>query len=292
MHGYFGDVVTAMITPFDTDGSLNVTEAQNLAKHLTENGSEGLVLSGTTGESPTLNKDEKIALFKEVKDAVGPNVKVLAGTGSYDTAESIELTRAAEKVGVDGIMLVTPYYNRPPQAGLIKHFRAIAGAVTLPVMLYNIPIRTAVNVEPASIIELSKTENIVAVKEASGNFGAVSDIDRETDEDFQIYSGQDEWTLAMMALGATGVVSVTSHVVGKEIKSMIAKMKAGAAEEAKAIHNRLMPIFKALFITTNPIMVKAAVRELGFEPGPVRLPLIEATSDQINELKKVLELYR
>ncbi|MDP3013783.1 MAG: 4-hydroxy-tetrahydrodipicolinate synthase [Candidatus Subteraquimicrobiales bacterium] len=285
----FGEVLTAMVTPFKNDSSVDYDKAQELADYLINNGSDGLVISGTTGESPTLTSEEKLNLFKVVKEAVGNKASVIGGTGNYSTKESVELTRKAEKTGIDGCMLVGPYYNKPPQEGLFKHFKTIAESTSLPVIVYNVPSRTACNIEAETTIKLSVIENIVAVKEASGNLEQIGKISKETADDFLIYSGDDSMTLPILALGGTGAISVASHVVGKEIKEMITEYKKGNLTKAKDIHLKLMPLFKALFMTTNPIMVKAAVRLKGIDVGALRLPLIEATDDQIAKLKKVME---
>ncbi len=285
----FGNVLTAMVTPFKDDLSVDYEKAQELALYLIENGSDGLVISGTTGESPTLTSEEKLNLFKTVKDAVGNKATVIGGTGNYCTNESIELTKKAEKTGINGCMLVGPYYNKPPQEGLFRHFKAIAENTSLPVIVYNVPSRTACNIEAETIIRLSAIKNIVAVKEASGNFEQIAKISQETDDDFLIYSGDDSMTLPILALGGTGVISVASHVAGKEIAEMIKGYKNGNVSKAKDLHLKLMPLFKALFMTTNPIMVKAAVNLKGLNVGGLRLPLISATEEQINKLKKVME---
>ncbi|MDI6891563.1 MAG: 4-hydroxy-tetrahydrodipicolinate synthase [Actinomycetota bacterium] len=284
----FGEVLTAMVTPFNPDLSANYDRAQELAVYLIENGSNGVVVSGTTGESPTLTPDEKIELFKLVKEAVGNKGKIIAGTGYNCTSESIELTRRAEKVGVDGCMLVGPYYNKPPQEGLYQHFQMIAESTSLPVIIYNVPSRTACNIEAETVIRLSAVENIVAVKEASGNLDQVSKISTRTPDNFRIYSGDDSLTLPILAIGGDGVISVASHVAGKEIKEMVRSYKEGNIEKACEIHLTLSPLFEALFMTTNPIMVKSAVKLKGIDVGGLRLPLVDATRDQIEKLEKVM----
>ncbi|HAW59933.1 MAG TPA: 4-hydroxy-tetrahydrodipicolinate synthase [Actinobacteria bacterium] len=285
----FGEVLTAMVTPFNPDLSVNYGRAQELAVHLIENGSDGVVVSGTTGESPTLTPDEKIELFKFVKEAVGSKGKVIAGTGYNCTSESIELTHRAEKVGVDGCMLVGPYYNKPPQEGLYRHFKMIAESTLLPVIVYNVPSRTACNIEAETVVKLSAVKNIVAVKEASGNLDQVSKISAGTPNDFRIYSGDDSLTLPILAIGGDGVISVASHVAGKEIKEMVRSYKNGDVEKAREIHLILSPLFKALFMTTNPIMVKSAVKLKGIDVGSLRPPLVGATREQIEKLEKVMK---
>ncbi|MEW6425308.1 MAG: 4-hydroxy-tetrahydrodipicolinate synthase [Bacillota bacterium] len=284
----FGRVLTAMVTPFDKDMAVNYDLARKLARHLAESGSDGLVVAGTTGESPTLSKEEKIELFRVIVEEVGGQAIVLAGTGSYDTAGSAALTQAAEKVGVDGVMLVAPYYNKPSQEGLYQHFKTIAKSTNLPVLLYNIPGRTGVNMLPATVARLAEIDNIVAIKEAAGSMDQVSELRRLLPDHFAIYSGDDSLTLPMLSLGARGVVSVAAHVVGPRIKEMVNAFMAGNVTLATQIHLQLYPIFKGLFITTNPVPVKAALNMLGQQVGPPRLPLVEATPAEKESVKKVL----
>ncbi|MEW6273617.1 MAG: 4-hydroxy-tetrahydrodipicolinate synthase [Bacillota bacterium] len=284
----FGRVLTAMVTPFDKDMAVNYDLARKLARHLAESGSDGLVVAGTTGESPTLSKEEKIELFRVIVEEVGGQAIVLAGTGSYDTAGSVALTQAAEKVGVDGVMLVAPYYNKPSQEGLYQHFKTIAKSTNLPVLLYNIPGRTGVNMLPATVARLAEIDNIVAIKEAAGSMDQVSELRRLLPDHFAIYSGDDSLTLPMLSLGARGVVSVAAHVVGPRIKEMVNAFMAGNVTLATQIHMQLYPIFKGLFITTNPVPVKAALNMLGQQVGPPRLPLVEATPAEKESVKKVL----
>lgn len=285
----FGEVVTAMVTPFKEDGSINLAGVKKLARHLIDHGSDGLLVLGTTGESPTLTYGEKISVLEAVLETVGGEVPVIAGTGSYSTAQSIEFSREAEKLGVDGIMLVTPYYNKPPQEGLYLHFKSIAESVTLPVMLYNVPGRTSRNIDPETVARLAEVENIVAIKEASGNMDQVTMIACLTPEDFSIYSGDDSMTLPILSVGGCGVVSVASHLVGDEIKEMIRAYKQGNVERARKINQRLYRLFKALFITTNPIPVKTALKIQGIDIGPVRKPLCEMNSPDREKLSKVLK---
>ncbi|ABO50458.1 dihydrodipicolinate synthase [Desulforamulus reducens MI-1] len=285
----FGRVITAMVTPFHPDMSVNYTQAKKLSRYLVENGSDGLVVSGTTGESPTLNKDEKIQLFKAVVEEVGGQATVIAGTGSYDTASSIILTKEAEKVGCDGVMLVAPYYNKPSQEGLYQHFRTIAECTSLPVMLYNIPGRTGINVLPATVERLAKdVPNIVAIKEAAGDINQVSELRRILPEDFIIFSGDDSLTLPMLSLGCKGIVSVAAHIAGKQIQEMIDAFTSGNTTLAANLHKELFPIFKGLFITSNPVPVKAALNLKGLAVGGVRLPLVEATAKEIETVKNIM----
>lgn len=288
MRGRFGDLITAMVTPFDKEGKLDLEAAQKLAAWLVEQRSEGLVLAGSTGEGPTLNDEEKIALWKAVVEAVGKRASIIANSGTYDTAHSIHLTKEAEKAGVDAILAVTPYYNRPPQNGLSAHFRAIAGATGLPVILYDIPIRTGRKIEHPTLIELASVDNIVGVKDAVGDPQGVARLIAEAPGDFQIYSGNDADTLPWLSVGAVGVIAVASHIVGPQMSEMIERFHSNDPETARKIHLELMPVFDAMSITTNPIPVKAALELIGQEVGAPRLPLPEATKDQKNELKKVM----
>ncbi|TMJ09724.1 MAG: 4-hydroxy-tetrahydrodipicolinate synthase [Bacillati bacterium ANGP1] len=285
----FGQVITAMVTPMDRALAVDYDRAAALAKRLVEAGSDGLVVSGTTGEAPTLTDDEKIRLFRTVREAVGPRAKVIAGTGTYDTAHSIHLTREAERAGCDGVLLVNPYYNKPSQEGLYRHFKTVAESTSLPVMLYNIQGRTSVNCEPATIARLAEVPNIVAVKEASGSLDQMSQIRKLTRPEFLLYSGDDSLTLPLLAVGGTGVVSVASHLTGREIKAMIQAFQAGDIRQAQALHFRLWPLFKVLFITTNPVPVKAALALSGFDVGGLRLPLVDATAKEREAIGAVLK---
>jgi 4-hydroxy-tetrahydrodipicolinate synthase len=285
----FGRVITAMVTPFADDGSVNYEVAEKLAVHLVENGSDGLVLCGTTGESPTLSWSEEYELFKVVKQAVGSKAKILAGTGSNSTSEAIAATTKAAKLDLDGSLQVVPYYNKPPQAGLYQHFKAIAEACPdLPIMLYNVPGRTSCNLEPDTVANLAKINNIVAIKEASGNLEQACQIRCLTDPDFAIYSGEDALTLPLLTVGSVGVVSVASHLVGKQMQSMIEAFVKGDNSQATAIQMQLFPLFKALFMTTNPIPVKTALNLQGWNVGKLRPPLRELQLDLLEYLKTVL----
>ncbi|MCS6831795.1 MAG: 4-hydroxy-tetrahydrodipicolinate synthase [Armatimonadota bacterium] len=287
----WGPVVTAMVTPFNENMEVNYDAAQALAELLVQTGSTGLVVSGTTGESPTLSHEEKVTLFRKVKEAVGKRAAVLAGTSTYDTAESVHLSQEAERAGVDGLLLVAPYYNRPSQEGLYQHFKTIAHAVDLPVMIYNIPGRTGVNVETATLLRLAEINNIVAVKEASGNLNQMSEICAGAPDGFLVYSGDDSLTLPLLAVGGVGVVSVASHVVGRDIRRMCEAFFAGLVQEATKLHHRMFPLFKALFCTTNPVPVKAALNMMGANVGGVRLPLVEANEKEKEIIRKALRDY-
>lgn len=285
----FGRVLTAMVTPFNKDLSINYSQARKLARHLVQSGSDGLVVVGTTGESPTLTKDEKVELFRAVVEEVGGDAVVIAGTGDYSTSETVALTRAAQKVGADGVMLVSPYYNKPSQEGLYQHFKAVAESTDLPIILYNIPGRTSVNLLPQTVARLSQVKNIVAIKEASGSMDQVSELRRVLPDSFAIYSGDDSLTLPILALGGKGVISVLSHLAGERIKEMINAYTSGNTTLATDIHLELFPLFKGMFITTNPVPIKAALNLLGWDAGKPRLPLVEATAAEKESIKKLLE---
>lgn len=285
----FGRLITAMISPFKQDNSLDLETAALMARHLEKNGSQGIVVSGTTGESPTLSKEEKLALFETVQDTVSENTAVIAGTGSNCTSNSVALTKEATAVGVDGIMAVVPYYNKPSQEGLYQHFKAIAQATDLPVMVYNVPSRTIANLTAETVLRLSEIDNIVAIKEAANNAEQITDIKRLCNPDFRIYSGNDSFTLPILAMGGYGVVSVASHIVGNEIAEMISQYLAGNAEWAQKVNCRLMPVFKSLFIASNPVPLKEALNMLGFCVGGVRLPLVEMEDHEKKILKDSLK---
>ncbi|MEH7097372.1 4-hydroxy-tetrahydrodipicolinate synthase [Neobacillus vireti] len=284
----FGQVLTAMVTPFDQNGDVDFNAARLLVNYLIENGTEGLVVSGTTGESPTLTSEEKVALFKLVVEEAAGRVPVIAGTGSNNTRASIQLTKLAAEAGVDGILLVVPYYNKPSQEGIYQHFKAIAESTVLPVMLYNIPGRCGVNMSVDTVVRLSNIHNIVAVKEASGNLDAMADIISKTPDHFSLYSGDDGLTLPVLAIGGTGVVSVASHIIGNKMQDMVKKFKNGQLEEAAAAHRKLLPLMKGLFAAPNPTPVKAALNMTGISVGEVRLPLVPLTDEEKLTLEKLL----
>ncbi|MBE3573524.1 MAG: 4-hydroxy-tetrahydrodipicolinate synthase [Moorella humiferrea] len=285
----WGRILTAMVTPFTADGKLDLDGARRLAAHLVDHGSDGLVVAGTTGESPALSHEEKISLFKAVKEAVGGRAAVIAGTGTNSTAASIELSREAEALGLDGLMLVVPYYNRPSQEGLYRHFKAIAEAVNLPIILYNIPSRTGRNMEAATTLRLAEIKNIVAVKEASGDLDQATAIIRDAPPGFLVYSGDDSLTLPLMAVGAYGVISVAAHVAGDKMQAMVRSFVSGDVAGAAALHRELFPLFKALFITSNPVPVKEALNMMGLPAGPVRLPLVEASPAEKEKIAAALK---
>ncbi|AUT03890.1 4-hydroxy-tetrahydrodipicolinate synthase [Nostoc sp. CENA543] len=288
--GDFGRVLTAMITPFKADGSVNYDVAAKLAAHLADNGTDTLVVCGTTGESPTLSWDEEYQLFVEVLQAVAGKAKVIAGCGSNSTKEAIAATQKAAKIGVHGTLQVVPYYNKPPQAGLYQHFQAIANSCPdLPILLYNIPGRTGQNLSPETVVQLAAVDNIVGIKEASGNLDQASEIRRLTPPEFQIYAGDDSLTLPLLAIGAKGVVSVASHLVGNQLQQMIQAFNAGQVTLSSEIHLRFFPLFKALFLSTNPIPIKQALKLQGWEVGSTRLPLCEADQDVTDKLAAVMK---
>lgn len=285
----YGRVIPAMVTPFGADGSVDLGRASALARRLVDMGCDGILIGGTTAESPTLSTGEKESLYRAAVEAVGGRVFVWAGAGTYDTHESVEITRRAEAAGVDGIMLVAPYYNKPPQEGLYRHFRTIAEATSLPVMLYNIPGRTGVNMAPETVARLARdVENVVAIKEASGNLDQVSQVRAQTPSDFVIYSGDDSLTLPILAVGGHGVVSVAAHVVGDRLLPMVESFARGDTAGALRIHLELLPLFKALFVTTNPIPVKAALRLAGFDVGGYRLPLVPPSAAEEEAVRRAM----
>lgn len=290
--GVLGRLLTAMVTPFDETGGVDYAQARRLAVSLLASGSDGLVVAGTTGESPTLTREEKLALFSEVRAAVGDKGAIIGGTGSYSTGESIELTQEAEKTGVDGVLLVVPYYNKPTQEGLYQHFRAIAEATRLPCILYNVPSRTITNLAPETVVRLAEVPNIVGIKEASANLEQIMRIIQETPKDFRVWSGNDSDTFHIMSLGGYGVISVASHLVGFEIKQMIERCVAGQTSAAAAVHAALLPLVNALFVLSNPIPVKFALNHMGFSVGKPRLPLTEPDEKSADLIRKTLARYK
>ncbi|MFD1037930.1 4-hydroxy-tetrahydrodipicolinate synthase [Virgibacillus byunsanensis] len=286
----FGSILTAMVTPFDAAGNIDFEQTTNLIEYLLENGTEGLVVAGTTGESPTLTKEEKISLFKHVVKVVNRRIPVIAGTGSNNTATSISLTKEAEACGIDAVMLVVPYYNKPNQRGLFEHFATIAKETKLPIMLYNVPGRSAIKMSGETIISLSEIENIVSVKEASGDLGQAADIIERTSSDFTVYCGDDETTLPMLAIGADGVVSVTSHIIGNEMQTMVQSYFSGRVKEAASHHRKLLPIMNGIFTSPSPVPVKTALRMKGIDVGGVRLPLVPLTEQEEKVLQQLIEL--
>ena len=289
----FGRVLTAMVTPFDAEGAVDFDLAARLAHHLVDQGSEGLVICGTTGESPTLSWDEQHHLFSAVQAAVGDRASLLFGSGSNCTAEAVEATQAAARLGADGALVVVPYYNKPPQAGLEAHFRAVAlAAPALPLMLYNIPGRTGCSLAPETTARLLDLPNVVSYKAASGTTEEVSQLRQLCGDRLAIFSGDDALLLPMLAVGAVGVVSVASHLVGPAISALVREFLAGNHVQALALHEQLLPLFKALFCTTNPIPVKAALELSGWPVGAPRLPLLAADHDVRERLSSILAALR
>nr|WP_275415734.1 4-hydroxy-tetrahydrodipicolinate synthase [Leptolyngbya sp. CCY15150] len=281
--------MTAMVTPFQSDGSVDYAVAEALAAHLVDHGSDALVVCGTTGESPTLTWDEEFQLFQVIQRAVAGKAKVIAGTGSNSTKEAIAATCQAAKLGLDGSLQVVPYYNKPPQEGLYQHFQAIAQAAPeMSMMLYNIPGRTGQNLLPETVARLAEIPNIVAIKEASGSLDQVSQVRRLTPPEFSIYSGDDSLTLPLLSVGGTGVVSVASHLVGDRLQAMIQQFEQGQIQSATQLHLDLFPLFKALFLATNPIPVKAALTLQGWQVGTPRLPLTEPSESVIEALQATM----
>ena len=286
----FGRVLTAMVTPFNNQNGVDFELAAKLARHLVEHGSDGIVVCGTTGESPTLTWKEQNIMLQTVRKAVGTKAKVLAGTGSNSTSEAIEATKEAQKLGADGALVVTPYYNRPPQEGLEAHFRSIAAAAPdLPLMLYNIPSRTGCSIEPSTVQRLMNCSNIVSFKAASGSIDEVTELRTLCGSKLDIYSGDDGLLLPMLSVGAVGVVSVASHLVGPTLKAMIDAYFAGHCKLAISYHEQLQPLLKALFATTNPIPVKAALELTGWPVGSPRSPLLPLSSEMKEDLSKIIE---
>ena len=286
-----GRLITAMVTPFDEKGKVDYEQAKRLAKALLDSGSDGLILSGTTGESPTLSTEEKLRLYAEVKGAVGDSGAIIAGTGNYNTAESIELSKEAEREGVDGLLLVVPYYNKPPQEGLYQHFKAVAGSVNLPCIVYNVTSRTSLNMTHETTIRLSEIENIVGVKEAGSDMDQITRIIDGAKPGFLVWSGNDNETYYIMATGGYGVVSVASHLVGNQIKQMMGYLLEGDVEKAAAEHRRLLPLFKVLFIISNPMPVKHSLNHVGFRVGDPRLPLLPTDAKSAAQIEDVLDRY-
>lgn len=284
-----GRLLTAMVTTFDEKGRVAYEQMKRLALALLSSGSDGLVVTGTTGERPTLTDKEQLKLYAAVKKAVGGRGTVIAGTGSNCTREGVKMTREAGRIGVDAVLLVVPYYNKPTQDGLLIHFSTIAQSTSLPCILYNVPSRTGTNLTPDTVIKLSQIENIVGIKEASGNLVQIGKIIDGTSKDFLVYSGNDGDTFPIMSIGGYGVVSVASHLVGNQIKEMIEKLVNGEMSEATVIHRRLLPLINALFIVSNPIPIKYALNHLGFRVGKPRLPLTELDEESAVVIRTILK---
>ena len=287
-----GRLITAMVTPFDDQGRVDYDQAKRLAKALLDSGSDGLVITGTTGEGPTLSSEEKIRLYGEVKDAIGDRGAVIAGSTNNNTAESIELSREAEGVGADALLLTVPSYNKPPQEGLYQHFKAIAGSTQLPCVLYNVTSRTSLNMTDETTVRLSQIDNIVGVKEAGSDMDQIARIIEGARQDFLVWSGNDNETFYIMSMGGYGVVSVLSHLVGRQIKHMMGLLLEGDVEKAAAEHRRLLPLFKVAFVESNPIPIKHALNKVGFNVGNPRLPLVPPSEKAAKQVEDVMSRYQ
>lgn len=287
-----GRLITAMVTPFNTDGDVDYSQARRLASSLINSGSDGLVVSGTTGESPALSTSEKLRLFTEIKSELGDTGSVIAGTGSYSTSESIELTREAETIGVDAVLLVVPYYNKPTQEGLYQHFKSIAESTSLPCILYNVPSRTITNLNWETTLRLSQIDNIIGIKEASGDFDQIARILSAAPDSFRIWSGNDSDTFGIMSMGGYGVISVASHLVGLQISEMMNLLLNNNLTDSAREHLRLTPIFKGLFVVSNPIPVKFCLNQYGFHVGKPRLPLTEPDDATAKQLQAMMDGYK
>ena len=287
-----GNIGTAMVTPFSPDGTIDYVQTTNLLAHLIANGTDSVIVNGTTGESPTVTATEKNDLLAFVVKVVNKRLPVIAGTATNSTAETIEMTKAAEILGADGIMLVTPYYNKPDQKGMYAHFSAIADVTKLPILLYNIPSRSVVNLLPETVIALSKIHNIKAIKEASGSLEQMAEIIEGTATDFDVYSGDDGLTLPLLAIGGKGIISVSSHIVGNEMQEMIKLFQKGNTKEAATIHRSLLPVFRAIFSSPNPVPVKYALEKAGVSTGGVRLPLVALDVSEAAVIDIALENFR
>jgi 4-hydroxy-tetrahydrodipicolinate synthase len=287
MDTVLGEVLTAMVTPFTQDGSVDLGRFRALARHLVDNGSDGVVVAATTGESPTLSDQEKLGLWEAAVEEVGETATVIASTGTYDTHHSVELTKAAHGAGVDGFLVVTPYYNKPPPRGLVEHFKAISATSDKPIVVYNIPQRVVVNIEPETMAELAEIPTVKAVKQATEDLEQARRIVSETD--LLLYAGSDHLVYPFLQLGGAGGVLVYTHLVGPRVKEMIRLYKDGDAEGARAIDDELKAVVDALGVTINPIPVKAALNLLGHEVGGLRLPLVEASDEELAEIRSGLE---
>jgi len=282
-----GEVLTAIVTPFRQDGSIDFHRFAALARHLVENGSDGIVVAGTTGESPTLSEDERLELFRVAVGAVGDRATVIAGTGTYSTADSVRLTEKAHQLGVDGFLIVTPYYNKPPQRGIVEHFKAVAEASDKPIVVYNIPGRVVVNIEPETVAKLAEIPTVTAVKQANDDLAQARFIVEETGLD--LYAGDDNLIFPFLEVGGVGGVCVHTHIVGPQVKEMIRLYKAGDHVQAGRIHQALEPAYELLKVVVNPIAIKAALNMLGHEVGGLRLPLVEASPEEAERIRGCLE---
>jgi 4-hydroxy-tetrahydrodipicolinate synthase len=287
MRPVLGEVITAVVTPFRSDGRVDLEAFKRLCAHLVDNGSDGVVVAGTTGEAPTLSDEERLSLFAAAVEAIGDRATVIAGTGTYSTAHSVHLTGQAHELGVDGFLVVTPYYSKPPVAGIVAHFEAIAEATDRPIVVYNIPQRVVVNLEPETLAQLAEIPNVKAVKQATSDPGQARRILAETD--LALYAGNDDLLLPFLELGGVGGILVYTHVVGPRVRELVTRFKDGDVRGARAIDTDLRPVIDALAVTTNPIPVKAALNLLGHDAGGLRLPLVEATDDEKAVVREALE---
>jgi 4-hydroxy-tetrahydrodipicolinate synthase len=281
-----GEVLTAIVTPFDADGSVNLEKFRELATFLVDHGSDGLVVAGTTGESPTLSDDEKLSLFEAALDAVGDRATIVAGTGTYDTRHSLHLTKRAHELGVDGVLVVTPYYSKPPQRAIVRHFEEIAAQTDKPVVVYNIPGRCVVNIEPATIEQLAQIENVRAVKQANDDLEQARQI---PGFGLDLYAGDDNLIFPFLELGGVGGICVHTHVWGLQTKEMIRRYRDGDTAGARQLHEEMAPAFDLLKVTTNPIAIKTALNVLGHDLGGFRLPMVEASADELQQVRACLE---
>lgn len=288
----FGRLLTAMVTPFDENGKVDLHQTTVLLEHLIKTGSDGVVVAGTTGESPTLSHDEKLALFEHVVRVVDGRIKVIVGTGGNNTELSAAFSKEAANLGVDAVMAVAPFYNKPNQAGIYAHYKAIADQVAVPVVIYNIPSRSKVNIDAETIIKLSKIDNIVAVKEASGNLDQMAEIINGTDDQFHLYSGDDGLTLPVLSIGGHGVISVASHVIAPEMKQMMEDYSQGRVREAAAKHRMMLPLMRELFAAPSPSPVKALLNQLNLRVGGVRLPMVALTDQELESLLNVYHAFK
>lgn len=284
-----GRLITAMATPFDEKGAVNFKKVEELVEHLLKTGSDGIVVHGTTGESPTLTHEEEYELYKAVKKTVAGRASVIAGTGSNSTETTIKSTKRAQEIGCDAALLVVPYYNKPSQEGLYRHFKAVSDNTDIPLILYNIPGRTGINMAPETIARLSQIKNFIGVKDAAGDVNQTSSTRMLCGSDFTIWSGDDSMTLPMMSVGGYGVISVVSHIAGKEIKAMIEAFASGNTKKAQELHIKLMPLFKVLFITSNPSPLKYALSLTGLDCGGTRLPLVDPSENEKELISKVMK---
>ncbi|SER07896.1 4-hydroxy-tetrahydrodipicolinate synthase [Gracilibacillus ureilyticus] len=287
----FGRLLTAMVTPFDDNNQMDLEKTTELIEYLLRNGTDGLVVAGTTGESPNLSLQEKLALFEHVIKVVNKRVPVIAGTGSNNTNASIHLTKEAEKLGADAVLLVTPYYNKPNQDGLFQHYKSIAEETDLPIMLYNIPSRAVVKLNVETIVALSQIENIVSLKDSTGDLDAIASVLDQTDNGFTVYSGDDSLTLPIQSIGGAGIVSVSSHIIGNEMKEMMTLFEAGKVKQAASLHRKLLPVMRTLFMAPSPSPVKSALKYKQIDVGSVRLPLVPLSPFEEQNLYRVLDSF-